>query len=113
MFIRSENLFLRPAWPEDGRLLSRLDVPARHDPLRNGESGGLVITMPGARGVRLIGTAGFAAVRRKWQPRLWLAPAWRYLGLHDEAEDSLAQLIGQLPPPGGIAPSETDLPVAA
>ncbi|MBS7670579.1 hypothetical protein [Croceicoccus gelatinilyticus] len=112
MFIRSENLFVRPAWPEDRVRLSGLDVPARHDPLKT-EGEGLVVTFPGGQGpegqdlagARLIGTAGFRVIRRKWEPVLWLAPAWRHVGLFDEAEESLARLAEQLPPPhpdGGI-----------
>ncbi|MBB3988740.1 hypothetical protein [Croceicoccus naphthovorans] len=111
MFIRSENLFVRPAWPEDRATLARLAVPSRHDPLRASDSpvGGLVVTMPGVRGpdahgAKVIGTAGFEAARHEWQPRLWLAPSWRHLGLFAEAEDSLALLAAQLPPPNALPP---------
>jgi len=102
MFIRSENLFFRPAWPEDRASLARLDVPSRHDPLVPGQSGrGFVITMPSERGTKLIGTAGFREIRRKWEAQVWLAPAWRHLGLFGEAEETLAQLADSLPPAGG------------
>lgn len=104
VFIRSENLFFRPAWPEDRTRLDRIDVPFRHDPLRIADDRGLVITMPDATGARLIGTAGFDALNREWQPRVWLAPAWRHLGLFAEAEDSLADLAQNLPRPGGDVP---------
>ncbi len=120
MFIRSENLFVRPAWPEDRVRLSGLDVPARHDPLKF-EGQGLVVTFPGGQGpegqdlagARLIGTAVFRVMRRKWQPVLWLAPAWRNVGLFDEAEDSLAQLARQLPPPSGEGGLEELAAIAA
>lgn len=105
MFIRSENLFFRPAWPEDRAHLERLDVPVRHDPLRPElVPQGFVITMPGTSGNRLIGTAGFQPLRRKWEQRIWLAPAWRHLGLFAEAEDTLAELAGSLPLLGDDGP---------
>lgn len=116
MFIRSENLFVRPAWPEDGAALARLDVPARHDPLRAEDGArGLVITMPtltgggtgfAHKGSRIIGTAAFRPLRRRWEAQVWLAPAWRNLGLMPEAEATLAELAGNLPPlpgDGGLA----------
>lgn len=101
MFIRSENLFVRPAWPEDRAGLSRIEVPARHDPLHAEEGAqGLVITMPGVDrgGARLIGTAGFRPLRRRWEAHVWLAPSWRNLGLLPEAEAALAELAANLPP---------------
>lgn len=114
MFIRSENLFFRPAWPEDRASLTRLDVPGRHDPLTSQQGGrGLVITMPGERGTKLIGTAGFRPNRSKWEAQLWLAPAWRNLGLFDEAEETLAQLAESLPPADGDAVSRSRPLIAA
>lgn len=116
MFIRSENLFFRPAWPEDKARLDRLEVPARHDPLCNAPEGGLVILMPGGgrHGSRLIGTAGFRAGAGGWQPQLWLAAPWRNLGFFDEAEDTLVELATHLPPIGGVAACVPGpLPVAA
>lgn len=118
MFIRSENLFFRPAWPEDRANLTKLDVPSRHDPLAAAQNGrGLVITMPastpGARGAKLIGTAGFRKARRQWEPQVWLAPAWRHLGLFDEAEDTIAQLAENLPPCGGEGVVRPCPPIAA
>ncbi|HEX2794512.1 MAG TPA: hypothetical protein VHN58_08800 [Croceicoccus sp.] len=105
MFIRSENLFFRPAWPEDRAHLERLDVPVRHDPLcPELVPQGFVITMPETSGTRLIGTAGFRPARRKWEQRIWLAPAWRHLGLFAEAEETLAELAGSLPTLGDGGP---------
>ncbi len=120
MFIRSENLFVRPAWPEDRPRLSRLDVPARVDPFKL-DGQGLVVTLPGGHdargervaGARLIGTGGFRVTRGRWQPVLWLAPAWRSLGLFDEAEESLDQLAGQLPPPPGDGGMDELVAIAA
>ncbi|RVQ69556.1 hypothetical protein EKN06_05150 [Croceicoccus ponticola] len=113
MFIRSENLFIRPAWPEDRAALSRIAVPTRHDPLRVGAIGyGLVITLPAvtgpavsgpavtgpfAYGAKLIGTALLHPLRRVWEAQVWLAPPWRHLGLFAESEDALAQLTTSLP----------------
>lgn len=117
MFIRSENLFVRPAWPEDRAGLVRLEVPVRHDPLRAEDGAqGLVITMPGVGdrriggapkaptggGARIIGTAGFRPLRGRWDAQVWLAPAWRHLGLMPEAEATLAALAANLPPLRGM-----------
>lgn len=110
MFIRSENLFIRPAWPEDRAALARIAVPSRHDPLRNGADNttsaacGLIVTLPGLRGTTLIGTAGFEPLRGTWDARIWLAPAWRHLGLLAEAEAALAELAESLPPARGSMP---------
>jgi len=114
MFIRSENLFIRPAWPEDRARLSRLDVPVRHDPLIDaGQCRGLVVTMPGTSGIRPIGTACLSREGQGWKSRLWLAPAWRHLGLFDEAEDMLEQLVTNLSPPRGGARADLREPLAA
>ncbi len=105
MFIRSENLFFRPAWPEDRARLERLGVPVRDDPLgADLAPRGFVITMPGTSGNKLIGTAGFHPARHKWEQRIWLAPAWRHLGLFAEAEETLTELAANLPVPGGRGP---------
>ncbi len=99
VFIRSENLFLRPAWPEDRPALRRLNVPSGCDPLASGagEAPGMLVTIPDANGPRTIGSGVFRRRGRGWQPLLWLAPAWRHLGLYEEAEDALAALARQLP----------------
>ena len=111
MFIRSENLFLRPAWPEDRAALLALGLPRAHDPQRGpgGLDHHLVVTMPGVAGSRLVGSAGFREERGFWEPRLWLAPAFRHLGLHDELEEALDALAAQLPAPRGVrvAPERT------
>lgn len=99
MFIRSDNLFLRPAWPEDGAALRRLNVPANCNPLEPaaGDVPGVLVTLPDANGPRTIGSGLFRRNGSRWQPLLWLAPAWRHLGLYEEAEDALAALAEILP----------------
>ncbi|WP_230280313.1 hypothetical protein [Croceicoccus sp. Ery15] len=102
MFIRSDNLFLRPAWPEDRDNLDRAGVPATNDPLRpNDLAHGLIVTMPSIGQDRIAGTAGFVARGGRWQPRIWLAPAFRHLGLFDEVEEAMFTLMAQMPDPSG------------
>ena len=104
MFIRSENLFLRPAWPEDLAQLAQIDVPGRHDAIVLGLAYPTLVTLPqgdGKGGARVIGIAGFSQRSGGWAARLWLAPAWRNVGLFDEAEDALADLARNLPQPDG------------
>ena len=102
MFIRSENLFLRPAWPEDRANICRAGVPLASDPLRAGElKHGLLVTMPAIGNDRIAGTAGFVARKGRWQPRIWLAPAFRHLGLFDEVEEAMFTLMAQMPDPSG------------
>lgn len=80
MFIRSERLFLRPAWPEDWaelhaviddvavvRNLARAPWPYRQDDARafvsrmqNPLHPDFLVTLPGADGARIIGCAGIA-----------------------------------------------------
>jgi hypothetical protein len=114
MFIRSENLFLRPAWPEDCSRLAPLSVPRQHDPYQSRDlAHPLVITLPDVRGNRLIGTAGFRPALRGWQAQLWLAPAFRPLGLYGEAEAALNELASALPCPGGPMPGRERELIAA
>ena len=59
MFIRSDNLFLRPAWPEDRANICRAGVPSASDPLRAGElKHGLLVTMPAIGNDRIAGGSG-------------------------------------------------------
>lgn len=103
MFIRSENLFVRPAWPEDRPTLEALNVPSAHDPMRIEADGfPLVLTMPEIGSGRIVGTGVFQKRKRMWQPRIWLAPAFRHLGLFAEAEDALLTIAQHLPDPSGI-----------
>ncbi|GEN99363.1 N-acetyltransferase [Novosphingobium sediminis] len=80
MFIRSERLFLRPAWPEDWaelhtaiddaavvRNLARAPWPYRADDARwfvsreaDPRHPDFLVTLPGAEGTRIIGCAGIA-----------------------------------------------------
>ncbi|MBX9664786.1 GNAT family N-acetyltransferase [Novosphingobium sp.] len=80
MFIRSERLFLRPAWPEDWaelheavndegvvRNLARAPWPYRADDARwfvnrqqDPRHPDFLVTLPGADGTRIIGCAGIA-----------------------------------------------------
>jgi hypothetical protein len=102
LFIRSENLFLRPAWPEDRANIDRAGVPAAHDPLRTAElAHPLIVTMPTIGQDRVAGTAGFIVRKGRWQPRIWLAPAFRHLGLFEEVEEAVLTLMAQLPDPSG------------
>lgn len=105
MFIRSDNLFLRPAWPEDRPNLDQASVPTAHDPLRSTElAHPLIVTMPSIGRGRIAGTAGFLVRNGQWEPRIWLAPAFRHLGLFDEVEEAMFTLMAQLPDPSGPPP---------
>lgn len=105
MFIRSDNLFLRPAWPEDRGNIDRAGVPPAHDPLRSTElSHALIVTMPAIGQGRVAGSAGLVARDGKWQPRIWLAPAFRHLGLFAEVEEAMFSLMSQMPDPSGPRP---------
>ena len=102
MFFRSENTFLRPAWPEDRPALDRAGVPAASDPLRQAElTHALMVTLPTIAPGRVAGTAGLVARNGRWLPRIWLAPAFRHLGLFEEIEDALMAISDQLPDPSG------------
>ncbi|WP_299307947.1 hypothetical protein [uncultured Croceicoccus sp.] len=106
MFIRSETLFLRPAWVEDAPRLHHLNAPAAFDlphgpnPAHDAERHALVVTMPHA-GARIIGAATLRAHGDGWKKAAWLAPAYRNLGLDAEIEAALASLAQVLPAPDG------------
>jgi RimJ/RimL family protein N-acetyltransferase len=117
MFIRSERLFLRPAWPEDAAELAGLrkagpvmsNVPALRLPW-NTESAreliamvsgrrepGFLITLPSARGARLIGAIGLGQDGDDVQLGYWLSEAHWGRGYAAEAARavlSLARALG-------------------
>ena len=88
MFIRSERLFLRPAWPEecpelDGLLLGDAQacgapqVPSRHPRF--------VITVPDQRGADVIGVIGLIDREGATELAVWIAPDWCNQGFATEA----------------------------
>jgi len=93
MFIRSERLFLRPAWPEDWeelhplvadeglvRNLARAPWPYTADDAREFVARkqdkllpNFLVTLPSAKGSRIIGSAGLAADGGQVELGYWIA----------------------------------------
>lgn len=100
MFIRSERLFLRPAWPEertefDGLLDTNALVsgamarPSRHP--------WFVITVPGHRGADVVGMIGLVDAGGDTELAVWIAGDWRNRGFGTEAARaalSIARTLG-------------------
>lgn len=116
MFIRSERLFLRPAWREDAqdlhaaiadervvRNLARAPWPYTLDDARafvespqDRRHPSLLITLPGARGSRLIGGIGLSEEAAGAQLGYWIAPeAWGH-GYATEATSAILRLARTL-----------------
>lgn len=116
MFIRSERLFLRPAWPEDWqdlfgqiadqeivRNLARAPWPYAPDDARAfvGQSRprllpGFLITRPGAGGAELIGGIGLSDDRGQVELGYWIArKQWGY-GYATEAARAVLRLAEAL-----------------
>lgn len=110
MFIRSERLFLRPAWAEDMadvvaaignetvvQSLDRAPWPYRPDPACMAASHPhFLVTLPGADGARLIGCAGFAACEGETEIGMFTAPQYAGQGYASEALRSLLALARTL-----------------
>lgn len=112
MFIRSERLFLRPAWPEDlaeltGRIddwavVRQLEFPAQSAPVPVVQAQvrrfpQFVMTLPGRDGSRLIGCVGLLCGAHGAELAYWLAPEYWRLGYATEAGRavlSLARTLG-------------------
>jgi RimJ/RimL family protein N-acetyltransferase len=105
MFIRSERLFLRPAWPEDWaelhaliddeavvRNLARAPWPYGSDDARSfvAKAQGtchphFFVTLPGATGARLIGCVGLVEEEGQTELGYWIARPYWGLGFATEA----------------------------
>lgn len=116
MFIRSERLFLRPAWPEDAhelhavigdeRVVSNLtSVPwpyglddAREFVARahDRRHPALLITMPSARGSRIVGGIGLREGLECSELGYWLSPEVWGRGLATEAARAILRLAHTL-----------------
>ncbi|WP_374411496.1 GNAT family N-acetyltransferase [Novosphingobium colocasiae] len=116
MFIRSERLFLRPAWPEDAedlhaalqdrqvvRNLARVPWPfemehARACAGRPAERGlpQFLITLPGAGGARLIGGAGFTHEGAGVEVGLWIARGHAGQGFGTEAGRAILRIAAAI-----------------
>jgi GNAT superfamily N-acetyltransferase len=97
MFIRSERLFLRPAWPEERAELHNLLTcaalvpapmvqPSRH-PL-------FVVTVPGADGAELVGLTGLIDNGDETELAVWIAPDYRNRGFATEAARATLSIAG-------------------
>lgn len=116
MFIRSERLFLRPAWPEDAhdlhaaiadervvRNLARAPWPYRPDDARasvarpqDRRHPALLITMPSARGSRLIGGIGLHEEAGRAELGYWVTPEVWGRGFATEAASAFLRLARTL-----------------
>lgn len=116
MFIRSERLFLRPGWPEDCnelhvaiadeavvRNLSRVPWPYTKEDARNFIAmpddrllPRFVVTLPGARGARLIGGCGLHRDGNAAALGYWLARDHWGKGYATEASSALLRLARTL-----------------
>ncbi|MEW9856051.1 GNAT family N-acetyltransferase [Novosphingobium sp. M1R2S20] len=116
MFIRTKRLFLRPAWPEDWQELhaamsderivrnfTRIPWPytpedaqltvSRHQDLRYP---GFLVTLPSARGSRVIGGAGLHADGALTEFGFWVAPDSWGCGYATEASSAVVRLARTL-----------------
>lgn len=111
MFMRSERLFLRPAWPEDAQDLHTLheeaqvacglqrdacDITRLLAPRGDRRHPSLLITLPGARESRLIGYIGVHQDDGEAVLRIFLAPDVRGRGYAREALAAFLRLIRTL-----------------
>lgn len=116
MFIRSERLFLRPAWPEDWseilqriaservvRNLARAPWPYRAEHARefaalaqDARLPHFMVTLPGPRGAELIGGVGLHAGETGAELGYWIAPEHWGRGFATEAARALLGLARTL-----------------
>lgn len=132
MFIRSERLFLRPAWPEDleetfalvndqavVRNLASAPWPytiedAREFLARPREAmlPNFFVTLPSAEGTRLIGHVGLARDHDEVELGYWIAPAYWGQGYATEAARAVLNLAKVLGHRRVIAGHFTDNPAS-
>ena len=116
MFIRTERLFLRPAWPEDWhelhttiaderivRNLARAPWPYTQDDARAFVAAAqdrrhprFLITIPSASGARIVGGIGLTHQDRQAELGYWLAPEAWGRGLATEAASAVLRLARTL-----------------
>jgi RimJ/RimL family protein N-acetyltransferase len=116
MFIRTERLFLRPAWPEDChdlhaaishdsvvRNLSRVPWPYGLDDARefvarpqDRRHPHFLVTLPGARGSRVVGGIGLTAEEGGAHLGYWLTPEVWGRGYASEAVRAVLRLARTL-----------------
>ena len=85
MFIRSERLFLRPAWPEDRAEIQQVlgeDAPYGDASPRHPQ---FVITLPDYRGAQIVGLIGFAQSVAGTELYVSIGCDWRGRGFATEA----------------------------
>lgn len=132
MFIRSERLFLRPAWPEDFEETFALindEAVVRHlatapwpytiedaraflarpqEPLLPS----FFVTLPAAQGARVIGSIGLGRDRDDVELGYWIAPAWWGNGYATEAARAVLNLARALGHRRVVAGHFTDNPAS-
>lgn len=97
MFIRSERLFLRPAWPEDGADIHQvLGADARFE-AASPRHPQFLITLPDHRGAHVVGMIGLSNVEGETELGIWIAHAFQRQGFATEAARAaltLARTLG-------------------
>lgn len=116
MFIRTERLFLRPAWPEDAqdlhaaiadarivRNLTRVPWPYTLEDARafvarpqDRRHPSFLVTLPGARGSRVIGGIGLREEAEGVEIGYWIAPEHWGRGYATEAASAVLRLARTL-----------------
>ena len=107
MFMRSERLFLRPAWPEDEEARSgiggsivagQLAVPVQEwlEEARPGRFPRFLVTLPGSHGSRVIGCAGLQRGACDTELVSWIAPEHQGQGFATEAGRAMLRLARTL-----------------
>ncbi|MDE2301046.1 MAG: GNAT family N-acetyltransferase [Sphingomonadales bacterium] len=108
MFIRSDRLFLRPGWPEDGGALYGCDADPQavaqlvapvQEWLAIRESRNFprfLVTLPGADGARVLGVAGLQRGPQRAELVAWIAPEHAGQGFATEAGRAVLRLARTL-----------------
>jgi RimJ/RimL family protein N-acetyltransferase len=116
MFIRSERLFLRPAFPEDApailagindaalvRQLASAPWPYRMEDARrfaarpqDGAAPHFLVTLPGSPGAPVIGAAGLVRHAEALELGFWIARGWWGHGFATEAAHAVLEIAGML-----------------
>jgi RimJ/RimL family protein N-acetyltransferase len=115
MFIRSERLFLRPAWPEDraevelalgveAARLAALPTSPRHPRF--------VITLPDHRGAQALGLIALWHADGETQAGIWIAPQWRGRGFATEGLRAVLPLLRVLGHRRVLATPAADCPAS-
>jgi RimJ/RimL family protein N-acetyltransferase len=116
MFIRSERLFLRPAWPEERAELYRLpacDALFAADMVRPKRHPQFLVTLPGPDGADPVGLTGLIDNGPETELAVWIAPDFRNRGYATEAARATLAVAGTVGHCRLIAHHYADSPATA